>query len=213
MQRKSVTNTLRSRSCLWEKANESNIQEIVETFDLEIFTENLDQIRENVFDGELGQRGEPYVIVQAILFLGILLGFVPVVEDTIDFFFGPLLFLAGMAIVAFSVLGLGKSLSPWPVPVLKEKSDGLITTGFYAQMRHPIYSGAIMASTGLSIITHSSTRLLLTAFLIFLFDIKSSYEEEALEIAFPSYKEYQEQVPSKFIPKSLIIFLGENKEE
>ena len=102
-------------------ADGKSLRDIFENIDLEKYADNSDQIRANVFEGELGERGELYVLGQAILFLSILLGFVPVVGDAIDVVFGPIFFLVGAAIAVVLVFDLGKSLSPWPVPISEEK--------------------------------------------------------------------------------------------
>jgi protein-S-isoprenylcysteine O-methyltransferase Ste14 len=173
---------------------------------LDQFLENLDQIRSNVFEGKVGERGELYVVIQAILFLGLGLGFLPVVEDKIELIFGPICLIIGLIVSILSALGLGKSLSPWPVPVDEEKGgDGLVTTGLYSQVRHPLYSGVLLIGVGLAVITNSVPRFLFTLFLLYLFELKSNYEEKALQDAFPvSYDEYMKEVPTKFIPKSLL---------
>jgi protein-S-isoprenylcysteine O-methyltransferase Ste14 len=176
---------------------------------LDQILENLDQIRSNVFEGKVGQRGEVYVIIQAILFLGLGLGFLPVVEDTIELIFGPISLIIGLIVSILSTLGLGKSLSPWPVPVDENKGgDGLVITGLYSQVRHPLYSGVLLIGVGLAVITNSVPRFLFTLFLLYLFEIKSNYEENALQDAFPTYDEYMEEVPTKFIPKSLLEILN-----
>ena len=173
---------------------------------LDQFLENFDQIRSNVFEGKIGERGELYVIIQAILFLGLGLGFLPVVQDTLELIFGPICFIIGLIVSVLSALGLGNSLSPWPVPVDEDKgSDGLVTTGLYSQVRHPLYSGVLLIGVGLAVITNSVPRFLITLFLLYLFELKSNYEENGLQDAFPvSYDEYMKEVPTKFVPKSLL---------
>lgn len=192
------------------------------------FVENFDRIRSNVMDGTVGERGEIYVLIQAVLFVGLFLGYLPFVQDTIEVVFGPVVFFSGVSVIVGSVLSLGPDrLSPWPVPPLSTVSastnnsdddadgdadadtddDGLVTTGWlYGQVRHPLYTGVLLSGVGLSIITNSASRFLFTLFLWYLFDIKSEYEETALKKVFGpvAYGSYMDDVPNKFIPKSVL---------
>jgi protein-S-isoprenylcysteine O-methyltransferase Ste14 len=99
---------------------------------------------------------------------------------------GPGLLLGGsvIALKAFGDLG-SDSLSPFPSP---PKGASLKLDGIYGQMRHPMYTGLLMIMAGLSIATNSADRLLLTALLWFLVDIKASKEEgTCLSLAFTVY--------------------------
>jgi protein-S-isoprenylcysteine O-methyltransferase Ste14 len=93
---------------------------------------------------------------------------------------GPGLLLGGTVIVlkAFGDLG-SDSLSPFPSP---PKGATLKMDGIYQQMRHPMYTGLIMIMAGLAIATDSADRLLLTALLWFLIDIKANKEEGTLYV-------------------------------
>ena len=133
---------------------------------------------------ELGSRGEEYFAGQAALILCILIGGVPFVGDALRSILGPGLLLFGIAIAVLSLADLGSdSLSPFPKPT---KTATLKTSGIYAEMRHPMYSGLITLLLGLSLWTNSADRLLLTALLWYFIDIKSSKEEEFLTEKFPN---------------------------
>ena len=84
--------------------------------------------------------------------------------------------MLGGFVVALASLGdLGSdSLSPFPAP---PRGAILKTDGIYARMRHPLYTGLIMIMAGLSIATNNADRLLLTAVLWYLLEIKSDKEE------------------------------------
>ena len=47
------------------------------------------------------------------------------------------LFFGGLGLVVISALGLGRALTPTPVPT---QSGQLTTTGLYGFVRHPIYT-------------------------------------------------------------------------
>ena len=59
--------------------------------------------------------------------------------------------------------------------------------------------------TGLSIVTDSATRMLLTLALYFVLDAKSSYEEKKMVEAYgQEYEEYMTEVEGKFIPPKIM---------
>ena len=88
---------------------------------------------------------------------------------------GPGLLLGGLVVAAASLGDLGSdSLSPFPAP---PRGAILKTDGLYAKMRHPLYTGLLMTMAGLSIATNNADRLLLTAVLWYLLDVKSDKEE------------------------------------
>jgi protein-S-isoprenylcysteine O-methyltransferase Ste14 len=163
---------------------------------------DLNQIKDNVMGGgQFGERGEAYFAAQAALMLCVVLGGIPLVGDFLMLLLGPGLLLAGVGVAAVSVKDLGSSLSPWPKPA---ESAELKTDGLYASVRHPMYAGALAACAGLSIVTGSATRLLLTAVLLYVLDVKSDYEEAQLVEAYPGYRAYQAKVANKFFPQEIL---------
>jgi len=193
---------------------------------LVVLIDNFDQIRSNVLEGEVGQRGEIYVILQVVLFLSLAVGYIPLfgIQNSLDIICGPFFLILGILVCLSSVLDLGKSLSPWPVvPMVNtiNKCDDtdadadnddtlLVTSGFlsYGQVRHPLYLGVLLIGIGLSVVTNSVPRLLITIILYYLFELKTDYEEKSLKDAYPiSYEAYMEDVPTKFIPKLLLQLL------
>jgi len=128
-------------------------------------------------DGEKwGSRGETYFVVQAVLFVSIVFGGLPVIGDPLCNVLGPVLLLGGAALVLLSVVDLGSdSLTPFPKPVGTLKTEGI-----YAEVRHPIYAGLLAVALGLSILTNSADRLLLTGVLFYLLDVKTDKEEAFL---------------------------------
>ncbi len=116
---------------------------------------------------------------------------------------GELLFVAGVLVMAagmlVSVLGgvrLGKSLTPYPRPLAK---SALRTTGLYAWVRHPIYSGIILAALGWAIYHQSLAALAGAAVLLVFFDRKAAREEAWLMKKFSGYGAYRRRV-RKLIP-------------
>ena len=154
--------------------------------------------------GKVGERGEAYVIAQFSLFLFVAIGDVPFFGDTFFSILGPSLIIVGLYLVYKSAADLGKNLSPWPVPAQSSERGSLINGGIYTKIRHPMYSGVLCGMVGLSIITDSAVRLLLTIALYFVLDAKSDFEETKLAEAYPGdYEEYQSNVQGKFLPPNI----------
>mmetsp|Transcript_26403 Transcript_26403/g.64336 ORF Transcript_26403/g.64336 Transcript_26403/m.64336 type:complete len:284 (+) Transcript_26403:55-906(+) len=157
--------------------------------------------------GALGERGEAWFAGQAVLILCILIGTVPIVGEGLNFVFGPVTVLAGLALAGLSVVDLGSdSLSPFPAAT---ENSTLKKTGIYSEMRHPMYTSLMMVMLGFSISTDSASRLLLTIVLGLLLEFKSEKEEVFLLEKFPEeYPAYKEQVTNKFFPTTITNELG-----
>jgi len=172
-------------------------------FDAGALSDSFDALRENLTSGKVGERGELYTAAQVVVMFCLLIGGVPIVGNAATILGGPCLLLAGLAVSFLAFKDLGSSLSPWPSP--PTASDGkLVTTGIYEQMRHPMYAGLLAACAGFSIVTGSANRLLLTAVLLYVLDVKSDKEEEELAKVFPDYGAYKSKVPGKFFPQAVL---------
>jgi len=151
-----------------------------------------------------GQRGEWYVVIQFLLFA--LIFFIPLllsdlVEwpdplDTIGVGLGIVLGLFGGLIALGGVLSLGNNLTAVPYP----KEDAVfVERGAFRIVRHPIYSGIIMAAFGWGFLNNSLITLLFAVILLVFFDIKSRREEQWLCEKYLDYPAYQARV-RKLIP-------------
>lgn len=104
----------------------------------------------------------------------------------------------GLTLVALGVVialaagaGLGRTLTPSPIP----KADGqLVTTGVYALVRHPIYSGLLVLGIGLVVIGASWLHLLAWVALLSVLMTKSRFEERMLVDQYPDYAAYAARV-------------------
>ena len=102
---------------------------------------------------------------------------------------GGLLALAG-------VFRLGTNLTAVPYP----KDDAiLVTTGPYQFVRHPIYSGLILAALGWALLRNGWLTLIYALLIFIFFDIKSRREEQWLCQKYPGYEAYQQRV-RKLVP-------------
>lgn len=105
----------------------------------------------------------------------------------------------GLLVLIVGVLGLGRSLTPSPMPM----SDGeLQTGGAYAIVRHPIYTGVMALVIGVALGSGSLLRAAIAATTLVFFNIKARWEESKLVQRYPEYPAYATTVP-RFIPRTL----------
>jgi protein-S-isoprenylcysteine O-methyltransferase Ste14 len=139
-----------------------------------------------------------YVSIQLILFV---LYFIPL----IDYGFHLPAFvktgaviagIAGVLMIALAIIQLDKNITPFPAPV---EGGSLIQTGLYRFIRHPIYSGIILAALGFGIASSSAWKTGIGIALWVLFYFKSRYEESLLLKKFPEYERYR-NMTGRFFP-------------
>jgi protein-S-isoprenylcysteine O-methyltransferase Ste14 len=109
---------------------------------------------------------------------------------------GMIMTALGAAVIVWGFVSLGDALTPFPRP-----RDGatLHRQGVYRFMRHPIYSGVLLAGLGWSGWWLSGAGLLAVLALAIFFDRKAAYEEAWLRKKYPGYADYARRV-KKFIP-------------
>jgi protein-S-isoprenylcysteine O-methyltransferase Ste14 len=91
--------------------------------------------------------------------------------------------------------GLGKSLTANPVPV---DSGALVTTGIYARLRHPIYTGLLVLTMGLVVSSGVWAQLIVWFGLLGLLVYKIRWEEILLSAKYKGYAAYKAKVPALF---------------
>lgn len=100
-------------------------------------------------------------------------------------------------LVAFrGVRDLQDSLSPFPRPVA---GSALVDSGAYRLIRHPIYSGLLLASVGWGLVAGSLVVMAAAVLLFLLFVGKAHREEAWLVTVHPEYRAYQQRT-KRFIP-------------
>lgn len=87
------------------------------------------------------------------------------------------------------------------VRIDKEAGHKVITTGPYAVVRHPMYSGYLLWFSSMSIALGSLYGLIPTVLIIILILIRISFEEKVLHEGLEGYTEYTEKVKNRLIPK------------
>jgi protein-S-isoprenylcysteine O-methyltransferase Ste14 len=103
----------------------------------------------------------------------------------------------GFVILALSALALGKSLTAHPMP---GKNAVLVTDGLYKFVKHPIYSGLILAGFGLMITGGFFPHAIFFVALVLLLNYKASFEEKLLASTYAGYAEYAKKT-GRFIPR------------
>lgn len=153
--------------------------------------------KRNSFQG----RGGVWVVAQIpLLVLAVLVpsrtGEPAIYPESFIQWLGVALVMAGVFLAVAGVLALGRSLTPFPAP---RKDAELKTHGVYAIVRHPIYSGLIIASLGWSTWWLSWLGIVWTVVIAIFFDRKAAREEEWLRQKFDHYAAYQKAV-KKLMP-------------
>lgn len=140
-----------------------------------------------------------FVLIQFIIFIVYTFDFesIRIVVPEILFWFGVFIFVFGALITVIAVLQLNINLSPFPSPLADSK---LIETGVFKFIRHPIYTGLILAFFGYAIVDDSGYKLLISLGLLLWFYFKTLYEERLLIEKFPEYLEYKKR-SGRFFPK------------
>jgi protein-S-isoprenylcysteine O-methyltransferase Ste14 len=150
----------------------------------------------------LGPRGEGWVLIQGILLVLIAAAGWSLGAGwsgplrLLGVLVGSALVFCGIALAARAVLDMGTVVTPLPKP--RDDAE-LIDTGAFAIVRHPIYTGLILAGIGWGVVTASVMAIALTIALAAFFYLKSIREEAWLDARYPGYAAYRARTP-RFIP-------------
>jgi protein-S-isoprenylcysteine O-methyltransferase Ste14 len=110
---------------------------------------------------------------------------------------GMVLAFAGLTLAFVATRRLGTAMTANPIP----KPDAeLVTGGPFSLVRHPIYGGLISFLVGTSLVLDSMFGLLVTALLVALLLVKSSFEERQMRMRHAGYLAYKQRVPRRLIP-------------
>ena len=90
---------------------------------------------------------------------------------------GIILMVGGLALVIVSLVSLGAALTPTPVP---QESAALRTKGIYSVVRHPVYSGILVAALGFTLAVGSIWQVLMWVALAVFFYAKAFWEDRRL---------------------------------
>lgn len=155
----------------------------------------------NAQTSDFAARGGWWVVVQVPVLLGALV--TPLLWGAATFDSANAVQIAGAVVTALGILltfvglvALGGALTPFPRPLDNAR---LRQSGVYGWVRHPIYSGLIVASLGWSTTWLSLPGLLAGVVVFLFFDRKSAFEEKLLRSRFPEYHGYAQRV-RKLLP-------------
>jgi len=110
---------------------------------------------------------------------------------------GGVLVMMGVVIAALAGMKLGPNLTPLPIP----KAEGeLITGGFYRYVRHPIYTGVLLAAAGVVVLQASLAHIIGFLLLWGVLTVKALGEERMLAEKYEGYTEYI-SATGRFFPK------------
>jgi protein-S-isoprenylcysteine O-methyltransferase Ste14 len=103
---------------------------------------------------------------------------------------GLILFAAGLALAVWARIYLGRN---WGMPMTQRAEPELVTSGPYRFVRHPIYSGLLLAVLGTALATNLYFLLALVLIGAY-FTYSATVEERTMTTSFPadypSYKEH-----------------------
>ena len=108
---------------------------------------------------------------------------------------GVTLIVTGLAFAIWARRALGRAFTPFPKPI----ATGLVTSGPFAIVRHPVYTGLLAAFCGYALLT-SVAAIVVAGVLLVLWLGKIRLEERLLREAYPEYAAYRTQVRWRLLP-------------
>jgi protein-S-isoprenylcysteine O-methyltransferase Ste14 len=115
-------------------------------------------------------------------------------DTTTVYGLGLLLVIAGLLFAVWARMQLGRN---WSGTVTVKEDHELIRSGPYAIVRHPIYTGLLLAILGTAIVFGEWRGLFAFCFLTVAFLLKLRREERFMAESFPdTYPRYRAQVPA-----------------
>jgi protein-S-isoprenylcysteine O-methyltransferase Ste14 len=103
---------------------------------------------------------------------------------------GTLMVAAGLGFSVWARWHLGTN---WSGSVTLKENHALIRTGPYGYVRHPIYTGLLLALLGTAVAIGEWRGLLAVAFAFLAFAYKSGIEEHRMRETFPEYDRYRQE--------------------
>jgi len=149
----------------------------------------------------LGARGGGWVVLQFVLLAAVLgVGLLaPGWPDGARWWLkvaAVLLVFGGVFVIALAGRALGSGLTPFPKP---SETGELVENGPYAVVRHPIYTGGILFTAGISLAL-SPWALVPAGVLAVVWALKAAVEERFLVERYPAYVEYRARTRYRLVP-------------
>ena len=149
----------------------------------------------------LGARGGGWVVIQFVLIAAVLvLGLLaPGWPDAARWGLkgvGALSLFGGALVLVLASRALGSGFTPFPKPA---EGGALVEEGPYAVVRHPVYSGGLLVTSGISLAL-SPWALVAVAALGVTWALKATVEERFLLERYPGYAEYRSRTRYRLVP-------------
>lgn len=101
---------------------------------------------------------------------------------------GAILFVFGLGLAVWARVHLGRN---WGMPMTEKEEPELVTSGPYRLVRHPIYSGIVLAMLGTALATYVYLLVVFALMLVY-FVYSARVEERLLAATFPdTYPSYR----------------------
>jgi protein-S-isoprenylcysteine O-methyltransferase Ste14 len=149
------------------------------------------------------ERGGGWVIAQLALFALYVLALVgtPSLTEGYGLGFarivGVVMVVIAVVVGGWSMVILGRDLSIFPHPV---EEAGLVDSGPYRLVRHPIYFAVILGSLGLALALLNTAAAIVALVFIPFFMAKTGFEEDRLVEEVAGYRDYRSAIPYRIIP-------------
>ncbi len=140
-----------------------------------------------------------WLVVQVVLLglYGVLLVVLPAGDWGWIGWLGVPLIGVGVVLLLPALKAHGRKLTPLPEP---RRELGLLRTGVYAYIRHPIYAGLMALAFGLALWFQKAGALAAALLLTLFFNLKAREEERRLLRLYPEYADYQRRT-GRFLPR------------
>ena len=146
------------------------------------------------------------VFMQFVLFatLAISFGLLPAGQVAWARWLGMLLAALGLGVILLALLNYYQlnrnmvNVSPEP-----NRGNQLVQIGVYGLVRHPIYTGVMLAAVGTALAHGHIIPLLIALVLCAFFAYKSTFEETLLMQAYPDYVAYRQRT-GRFLPRVVL---------
>lgn len=161
-------------------------------------------IKERLRPGQKGEDPTRLLVIRLLILIHVVAGFTQTIRGDASPF--PQVFRLG-ALIPFAV-GLtctwwSLSVNPFFVPVIRlqeERGHRVISAGPYRFMRHPGYSGLVVALPASGLALGSWISLAAALIAAFLFVMRTGHEDRFLKQRLPEYPGYAERVRFRLIP-------------
>jgi protein-S-isoprenylcysteine O-methyltransferase Ste14 len=118
-------------------------------------------------------------------------------EGTVFPVLGTLLLAAGLGFSVWARRHIGRN---WSSHVAVMEGHTLVRTGPYRLVRHPIYTGILLAFLGMALAVGEWRALVAFVCMLVAFKVKSGLEEQRMAETFPEYEQYRRETAA-LIPR------------